>query len=185
MQTTIRLFLIAILGSAVMSCSSSSGRSIEDFNFGWRFCLGDDASWSSPGFDDSAWRQLRLPHDWSIEGEFSPEHPAGVNGGALPGGIGWYRKHFKTPEGERAAVEFDGIYMNSTVWINGIEAGGRPYGYSSFNVDLSGMLNPEGEDNVIAVKVDHSKQPSGRWYTGSGIYRNVRLRTGLPTTASA
>lgn len=175
MRITIKLFLSGLLVAAALSCSHPSGRQTEDFNFEWLFRLGYDASWSSPGLDDSAWRPLRLPHDWSIEGEFSPEHPAGVNGGALPGGIGWYRKHFKTPEAERVAVEFDGVYMNSTVWLNGVKIGGRPYGYSSFSVDLSGALNPQGENNVLVVKVDHSKQPSGRWYTGSGIYRNVRL----------
>lgn len=169
------LFALALCWPVLFSCSPSSGRVTEDFNFEWRFQLGDSPDWSAPGFDDSSWRQLRLPHDWGIEGEFSPKHPAGTNGGALPGGIGWYRKHFRTPKAERVAVEFDGVYMNSTVWVNGVKVGERPYGYSSFNVDLTGKLNPVGEDNVIAVKVDHSKQPSGRWYTGSGIYRNVRL----------
>ncbi len=167
------LLLTALLSVSVLG--RPAVRTVEDFNFDWRFCLGDDPARSEPGFDDGAWRQLHLPHDWSIEGEFSPTHPATVNGGALPGGIGWYRKHFKTPEAGRVAVEFDGIYLNSTVWVNGREAGGRPYGYASFNLDITSLLNPAGQDNVIAVRVDHSLQPSGRWYTGSGIYRNVRL----------
>ena len=166
------LFPLLLLLAA--SCSKSP-RLVEDFNFDWRFRLGDDPAWSSPVFPDTAWRELHLPHDWSIEGEFSPDAPATVNCGALPGGIGWYRKHFKTPEAERVALEFDGVYLNSTVWVNGHEAGFRPYGYSSFCYDITPWLNPAGQDNVIAVRVDHSLQPSGRWYTGSGIYRNVRL----------
>lgn len=170
----LNLILISvILAIGLTGCGDV--RSTTDFNFGWSFALGDDASWSDPDFDESGWRELHLPHDWSIEGEFSPTHPAGVNGGALPGGIGWYRKHFTTPEAGRVSIEFDGIYMNSSIWVNGEYAGGRPYGYSSFNIDITPMLNPEGEDNVIAVRVDHSVQPSGRWYTGSGIYRDVRM----------
>ncbi|MBP5612040.1 MAG: glycoside hydrolase family 2, partial [Bacteroidales bacterium] len=123
------------------SGGQNKGRTTLDFNFDWKFCLGDEAAWSAPGLDDSGWRALHLPHDWSIEGEFSSKNPAGVNGGALPGGIGWYRKHFRTPEAERVAVEFDGVYMNSTVWVNGKEVGGRPYGYSSFCLDITPALN--------------------------------------------
>ena len=164
---------------SVLFCSFGrmDARSTEDFNYDWRFCLGDDSAWSAPGFMDGDWRSLHLPHDWSIEGEFSPTNPATVNGGALPGGVGWYRKHFPTPSSARAAVEFDGIYMDSRVWVNGQLAGGRPYGYSSFSIDITPYLNPPGQDNVIAVRVDNSIQPSGRWYTGCGIYRNVRLVT--------
>lgn len=169
-----KLLLALLLG--FLSCGAwSAPRITEDFNFNWRFRLGDNPAWAAPGFMDGDWRSLHLPHDWSIEGEFSPMNPATVNGGALPGGIGWYRKHFTTPAGERVAVEFDGVYLNSTVWINGHELGFRPYGYSSFAYELTPWLNPPGQDNVIAVRVDHSLQPSGRWYTGSGIYRNVRL----------
>ena len=166
------LFPLLLLLAA--SCSKGP-RTVEDFNFDWRFCLGDDPAWARPETDDDAWRTLHLPHDWSIEGEFSPKHPAGPNGGALPGGIGWYRKHFSTPDAERVSVEFDGVYLNSTVWVNGKEVGTRPYGYSSFSYDITEFLRPAGQDNVMAVRVDHSQQPSGRWYTGSGIYRNVRL----------
>ena len=168
-----------LLGAALLvllsSCGPKPARNVEDFNFDWLFCLGDDSTRSEPAFNDASWRSLHLPHDWGIEGEFSDKHPAGPNGGALPGGIGWYRKHFTTPDAERVAVEFDGVYLNSTVWVNGKKAGGRPYGYSSFNIDITPFLNPKGEENVIAVRIDHSLQPSGRWYTGSGIYRNVRL----------
>lgn len=169
------MFFAATCLLLLVSCTSNAARTTKDFNFDWRFNLGDDPTWCEPKYNDTAWEDIHLPHDWSIEGEFSPTHPAGVNGGALPGGIGWYRKHFATPDAARVFIEFDGVYMNSTVYINGREAGGRPYGYSSFNVEATEFLNPTGEDNVVAVRVDHSVQPSGRWYTGSGIYRNVRL----------
>ena len=172
------ILLLASCLLMICACNGSGDvRTTDDFNFDWLFSLGDDSSWSEAAFDDSQWRELHLPHDWSIEGEFSSKHPAGTGGGALPGGMGWYRKHFTTPEGERVFVEFDGVYLNSTVYVNGRVAGGRPYGYSSFNVEVTPFLNPAGEENVIAVRIDHSKQPSGRWYTGTGIYRNVRLVT--------
>jgi len=131
-------------------------------------------------FDDAAWRALDLPHDWSIEGEFSEQNPAGVGGGALPGGVGWYRKTFSVPaadSGRLVFVEFDGVYRNSEVWINGQYLGKRPYGYSSFRYELTPHLRYGTERNVIAVRVDNSQQPNSRWYSGSGIYRHVRLVT--------
>ena len=182
--------LAAVLMLAACSHKAEGPRTVEDFNFDWRFTLGDtpeaaasvDAkaySWAAPDFDDSDWRSLHLPHDWSIEGEFSPDNPSGTSGGALPGGIGWYRKHFETPEGEgrTVSVEFDGVFMNSTVFVNGKPVGTRPYGYSSFSYDITPYLNPGGEDNVIAVRCDNAEQPNSRWYAGCGIYRNVRLVT--------
>ena len=170
------LVALSLLTALTLSaCARPAPRVVEDFNFDWRFSLGDDPQWSSSEFDDGAWRSLHLPHDWSIEGEFSPTNPSTINGGALPGGVGWYRKHFPTPKEKRVAIEFDGIYMDSRIWVNGREAGGRPYGYSSFSIDITPYLNRDGQDNVIAVRVDNSIQPSGRWYTGCGIYRNVRL----------
>lgn len=172
-----RLLYLTLILALVVSCTDGEGRHVEDFNFDWRFSLGDSPSWSEESFDDDSWRELHLPHDWSIEGEFSKSNPSGPNGGALPGGVGWYRKHFKTNSVGRTFVEFDGVYMNSTVYLNGKELGTRPYGYSSFCYELTDGLKPEGEDNVIAVRVDNSRQPSGRWYTGCGIYRNVRLVT--------
>jgi beta-galactosidase len=140
------------------------------FNHDWRFRLGDD----------SPWRQLNLPHDWSIEGEFSEKAPAGTGGGALPGGIGWYRKTFKIPagaRGKRIFIEFDGVYRNSEVWINGHYLGKRPYGYITFQYELTPHLFHGTKPNVIEVKVDNSQQPNSRWYSGSGIYRNVWLTT--------
>lgn len=174
MKNTLNIILALMI---LISCSTSGPRSVEDFNFDWKFTLGDYSEYASPDFDDSGWRELHLPHDWAIEGEFSKDNPSGPNGGALPGGIGWYRKEFQTPEAEKVFIEFDGIYMNSTVYVNGQELGTRPQGYISFTYDLTSVLNPVGENNVIAVRVDNSKQPSGRWYTGCGIYRDVRLVT--------
>ena len=169
------LLLLLIL---VQACKPVSPRERQDFNEGWKFTLvNDSASWK-PGFDDSQWRSLVLPHDWSIEGEFSEKNPASPGGGALPGGIGWYRKTFLLPADKSEKmfrIEFDGVYRNSEVWINGHYLGIRPYGYISFAYDLTPYLKFGEEKNVIAVKVDNSKQPNSRWYSGSGIYRNVWL----------
>ena len=153
-------------------------RKVEDFNFDWRFRLGDYPDASSTFFDDTSWRTLQLPHDWSIEGNFSIDHPAKPEGGALPTGIAWYRKTFsleKELKNKHISIEFDGVYRNSEVWINGTYLGIRPYGYSAFVYELSPYLNFGDEPNVIAVRVDNSLQPNSRWYSGSGIYRNVRM----------
>jgi beta-galactosidase len=158
-------------------------RQTQDFDHAWRFHLGDVAGAEQPAFDDSGWRTLDVPHDWSIEGEFSEQNPAGVAGGALPGGVGWYRKSFAVPpadSGRVVFVEFDGVYRNSEVWINGRYLGKRPYGYSSFRHQLTPHLRYGTARNVIAVRVDNSQQPNSRWYSGSGIYRHVRLVTTDP-----
>jgi beta-galactosidase len=150
-----------------------------NFDRDWRFHLGEVANAEDPGFDDTQWRQLNLPHDWSIEGEFDEKNPAGTGGGALPGGMGWYRKTFTVPDvakGKFVWIDFDGVYRNSEVWINGHYLGKRPYGYSSFEYNLTPYLNQSGK-NIIAVKVDNSQQPNSRWYSGSGIYRHVWLTT--------
>jgi len=153
-------------------------RQTTNFDQAWRFHLGDVAGAQQAAFGDSGWRALDLPHDWSIEGPFKEQNPAGVAGGALPGGIGWYRKAFTLPAGDTAKVvfiEFDGVYRNSEVWINGKYLGKRPYGYSSFRYELTPHLRYGKQRNVIAVRVDNSQQPNSRWYSGSGIYRHVRL----------
>ncbi len=158
-------------------CLAQSARSYMDLDSDWRFSRGDFSTAMMPAFDDSGWRRLNLPHDWSIEGPFDASYGSGT--GYAPGGIGWYRKHFnldKAHKGRLAAVEFDGIYNNSEVWINGQYVGGRPYGYSSFQCDLTPYLKFGKDENVIAVRVDHTRLPDSRWYTGSGIYRHVRLR---------
>ncbi len=129
-----------------------------------------------PGFDDSKWRQVNVPHDWSIEGPFSPDNGSG--NGYAPGGIGWYRKHFKmqmADQGKIVSLELDGVYDNSEVWLNGFRVGGRPNGFLGYTCDLTALLNFGATENVLAVRVDHSRSADSRWYTGSGIYRNVRL----------
>ena len=145
------------------------------FNEDWRFSLTGDSLAISPHFDDGGWRNLDLPHDWSIEGEFDEHAPAGVGGGALPGGVGWYRKTFtvdRDARSKRVYICFDGVYRNSDVWLNGNHLGNRPNGYISFAYDVTEHLNYHKE-NVIVVRVDNSRQPNSRWYSGSGIYRNT------------
>ncbi len=165
---------------APYAAAAQRERAIVAFDHAWRFHLGDVPGAQEATFDDSGWRPLDLPHDWSIEGAFSDTNPAGVGGGALPGGVGWYRKTFSVAErdtGRLVFVEFDGVYRNSEVWINGHYLGKRPYGYSSFRYELTRQLHYGRASNVIAVRVDNSQQPNSRWYSGSGIYRHVRLVT--------
>ena len=143
----------------------------------WRFQLGDEAQWSSLSFDDRQWRTLDLPHDWSIEGRFDSLAPAAGDGAYLPTGVAWYRKTLDfiklAHTSEQVKLYFEGVYMNSTVYLNGEEVGGHPYGYSSFWVDITGKFKPGR--NVLAVRVDNSAQKNCRWYSGSGIYRHVWL----------
>lgn len=158
--------------------AAQAGAPRESFNSDWRFALGDIAGAESVGTDDSHWRKLDLPHDWSIEGDFSADNLSGTGGGFLPGGVGWYRKHFNPGEsldGRHIFLDFDGAYMNSGVYVNGHLLGVRPLGYSSFSYDITPYLRP-GRDNVIAVRVDNAELPNTRWYSGCGIYRNVWLR---------
>jgi len=148
----------------------------------WRFALGDFPRAMRPDFDDSGWRALDVPHDWSIEATPSADNPAGAAGGFFPGGLGWYRKRIDVPAdlGDRhVLIEFDGVYMNSEVWCNGHSCGTRPYGYSSFCYDLTPFV-AAGEPACIAVRVDNSRQKNSRWYTGSGIYRHVWLTLAGP-----
>ncbi|WP_129662901.1 glycoside hydrolase family 2 TIM barrel-domain containing protein [Phytoactinopolyspora endophytica] len=178
--------LAASVGSAAAGMATAhaaddeaaEGRSRENFDFGWKFLRDDPDGAEQPTFDDAEWDDVDLPHDWSIEGPLSPDEPSGGPGGWVPTGIGWYRKRFTAPatsEGRRSFVDFDGVYQNSSVWINGEHLGDRPYGYVPFAYDLTPHL-VEGE-NVIAVRVDNSNQPNSRWYSGSGIYRHTWLTT--------
>ena len=162
--------------SVAITQGQASTQRETNFNFGWKFQLGDTADASRPDFDDSAWRSLDLPHDWSIEGTPEADNPMGNDGGYYPAGIGWYRKTFDfAPDAGRpeTALYFEGVYMNAQVFVNGNDLGGRPYGYSSFFLDVTPHL--KAGRNVIAVRVDNSAQKNCRWYTGSGIYRNVKL----------
>lgn len=158
---------------------SSAQRTVADFDKDWHFHLGDVQDGQKPSTEDLRWQVLNLPHDWSIEGKFSKDNPAKPEGGALPGGIGWYRKTFTVPTTDKnklVYIDFDGVYQKSDVWINGHHLGFRPNGYISFQYELTPYLK-YGQPNVIAVKVDNSVQPNSRWYSGSGIYRNVWLET--------
>ena len=176
---TLFFFLIIYSCCFFSSCTESkgNGRITSSFNKQWKFSLSDDPTASDPEFDDDDWRSLNLPHDWAIEGEFSDKHPSGIGGGALPGGVGWYRKNFDyklANKENKLFIDFDGVYMNSEVFINGKLLGKRPYGYISFRYDLTPYLNENG-NNLIAVRVDNKEQPNSRWYSGCGIYRNVKL----------
>jgi beta-galactosidase len=176
----LRHFFLLILCSFCLQLSifAQPARVREDFDKNWTFYLGEANKPQSASFDDASWRKLNLPHDWSIELPFDSTSPTGTGGGALRGGLGWYRKTFTLPatdKGKNIFVDFDGVYCNSEVFINGHSFGVRPNGYISFRYDLTSFLKYGGEKNVIVVKVDNSKQPNSRWYSGSGIYRNVWL----------
>ncbi len=150
-------------------------------DYNWKFIQSDVKEAENQNCDDSRWRTLNLPHDWSIEGEFKEDAKTKGNGGYLPTGIGWYRKHFNLTtigKDQQLWIEFDGVYMNSDVWINGQHLGKHPYGYTSFYYDLTPFVK-KGE-NIIAVRVDNSIQPNSRWYSGSGIYRHVWLNIAGP-----
>lgn len=173
---------VVLIFSIVLAAGCQTDTTIEKprekslIDFDWRFTEGDPTGAENVEFEDSEWRLLDVPHDWSIEGSYDRNNPSGISGAFLPTGIGWYRKTIHLNElnpDDKFFVEFDGVYMNSDVWINGHHLGNRPYGYISFGYDLTPYLQEGG--NVLAVRVDHSKAPSGRWYTGSGIYRHVWL----------
>jgi beta-galactosidase len=168
-----------------MTCISlaQSARQRELFDFDWRFIKGDPAGAEKPDFRAfSDARTVDLPHDWSIEGPWDAANPTGGPGGFFPAGVGWYRKTFTLPDAARdkkISIQFDGVYMNSDVWLNGEHLGKWPFGYSSFVYDLTPHVK-FGEPNVLAVRVDNSQQPNSRWYSGSGIFRNVWLITTDP-----
>ena len=170
---------IICLVCVLCGLTTIQARQRQNFDADWLFILADSAQMSEVNYNDASWRRLNVPHDWAIEGDFYAGNPSGAGGGALPGGIGWYRKHFnlgdcETPMKEtKFFLEFDGVYMNSTVYVNGQKVGYRPYGYSSFEYDITPYVK-EGE-NVVAVRVDNSDQPNSRWYSGCGIYRHVWL----------
>lgn len=167
------IILCFVCGGVSSSAHDCVLPAAETFDRGWRFILADSAGMAEPDYDDSRWRRLDVPHDWAIEGDFHAGNPSGAGGGALPGGVGWYRKHFRSDATGRTFIAFDGVYMNSTVYVNGHEAGFRPYGYSSFEYEITPYV--KAGDNVVAVRVDNSDQPNSRWYSGCGIYRHVWL----------
>ena len=139
--------------------------------------LGDPAGAESPTFNDDSWRTVTVPHDWSIEGPPNQKNSTGSGEGYFPAGIGWYRKAFAAPanwKGKQVSLEFDGVSLDATVYLNGQKIGNHPYAYTSFRFDITSRLNFSTR-NVVAVRVDNSLQPNSRWYSGSGIYRHVRV----------
>ena len=169
-----KILLAALL--LVFTSAVGQPRRVTNMDAGWRFHQGDVMGAEAATYDDMDWRRLDVPHDWSIEGDNLRENPGGGSIGFFPTGMGWYRKTFDVKAFDKNklySIEFDGIYMLSTVWLNGHELGTWPYGYSSFSYDLTPYLRAKG--NVLAVRVDNSRHGNSRWYTGSGIYRHVRL----------
>ncbi|MCR4906465.1 MAG: DUF4982 domain-containing protein [Clostridiales bacterium] len=152
-----------------------------NLNRNWLFHLGDEPGADYMGWDDRAWRRVTLPHDWSVEHPFDRKNASGT--GYLPGGTAWYRKHFELPgdaAGKRVRITFGGVYKHASVWINSNYLGGRAYGYSTFTFDVTPFVRP-GE-NVIAVRVEHNEVADSRWFTGSGIYRDVTLTVTDPVS---
>jgi beta-galactosidase len=171
-------FILVVLIPILFSCSPFEPGKQISFNSDWKFCVCNDSLAFSTDFDDSSWKVVNLPHDWSIEGKFSKNHETKPAGGALPAGVGWYRKSFLvdgSDKEQKLFIHFDGVYRNSEVWINGHYLGKRANGYISFRYDITPFLKYGKESNLLAVRVDNSFQPNSRWYTGSGIYRNVWL----------
>jgi len=182
-----KLLLLVILFLAAGTQAQLKYRRVTGFDKGWKFYYADTTDtkddYKSASWNDASWRALNLPHDWSIEGSFDQHNPATPEGGALPGGIGWYRKTFTLPaatKGKLVFIDFDGVYKNSEVWINDHYLGKRPNGYIGFRYELTPWLKYGNAKNVISVKADNSKQPNSRWYSGSGIYRHVWLVTTSP-----
>ncbi len=168
--------LTAIFIFSAINAQTSNPRQIIPLDAAWQFWQGDDAAAKQPGFNDATWHTLDLPHDWTIESPVNPPPNGERNGGYFSHGIAWYRKSFRFADTtKKLVVEFDGVYMNSDVWINGQFLGRRPYGFDGFRYDLTEFLKRDGSPNVLAVRVDDSAEPSVRWYAGSGIYRHVRL----------
>lgn len=169
---------LATLGSLPLCAAKpASPRAVLSADAGWRFTLDDPKGAEADSFTDSAWRTVDLPHDWSIEGKPEKDAPGGAGEGFFQGGIGWYRKAFSAPaawSGKRVSIEFDGVYRDATVYLNGQKLGTHPYGYTAFAMDMTPALNVAGR-NMLAVRVDNSAQPNSRWYSGSGIYRHVRV----------
>jgi hypothetical protein len=171
---TIIFSLIFFLNISILTAQVSFGEAGK-INDSWKFHKGDIEQAELTEYDDSDWRTVDLPHDWSIEGPYSPHYASAT--GYLPGGIGWYRKNIEIPQsekGQKVYIYFEGIYRNGEVFVNGRSVGMRPNGYISYMYDITPYVE-FGSENTIAVRVDHSKYIDSRWYTGSGIYRDVYL----------
>lgn len=148
----------------------------------WRFHHGQADGASDQEYDDSQWRAVDLPHDWSIDRAPQPDAPSAGGGGFFPTGVGWYRRTFDAPSdwrGRSLRLDFEGVYHDAQVWLNGQQLGEHAYGYTPFSFDVSDIIQL-GEENVLAVRVDNSNQPNSRWYSGSGIYRHVWMHVARP-----
>lgn len=175
--------LASSLSVSIAAPKSDSPRLDLSADAGWKFMLGDPGGAEALSFADASWRTVDLPHDWSIESAPTKDAPSGSGGGFFSNGTGWYRKSFQAPaawKGKRVSIEFDGAYNHATVYLNGHQLGTHAYGYTAFNFDLTSKLNLGGK-NLLAVRVDNSAQPGSRWYSGSGIYRHVRVVVTEPT----
>ena len=169
--------LLSLVSLSMKAAEAHGPRQVLPADSGWKFMLGDPSGAEAPEFADGGWRTVDLPHDWSIEGRPDANNPSGAGGGFFPAGVGWYRKTFSARadwHDKQVSVEFDGVYRDATVYLNGHKLGTHPYGYTSFSFDLTPDLSFTGT-NVLAVRVDNSAQPNSRWYSGSGIYRHVRV----------
>ncbi|WP_075603371.1 glycoside hydrolase family 2 TIM barrel-domain containing protein [Saccharicrinis aurantiacus] len=175
-KLSLKLSLVTLLISFSFLCSAQKAN-LENFNNGWFFTESDSVNYSLTTYSPKHWQKLDLPHDWSIAYDFSKELEGCT--AYLPGGIGWYSKIFNTPinNDQKCYIIFDGVYNNAEFWLNGMRIGDHPYGYAPIYYDLTDLLAPEGQENRISVRVDHSRYADSRWYTGSGIYRNVQLLT--------
>ena len=178
---SLRPFVAATLLLTALQLSAktkaSQPRTVLLADAGWKFFLGDPADAESSKFNDESWRTITLPHDWSIEGAPSEKNTTGSGGGYYPAGIGWYRKTFSPQgswRGKQICLELDGVAGDTSVYLNGKKLGVHPYAYTSFRFDITPYLDLSAK-NVLALRVDNSMQPSSRWYSGSGIYRHVRL----------
>jgi beta-galactosidase len=175
------MLLAAAGASASYNCAAAgttASRITMSFDPDWRFAIADPTNAAERTFNDTAWRKLDVPHDWSIEGSYAKTNLTGGAGAFLPSGVAWYRKHFLLPQnlsGRRVFIQFDGVMANSDVYINGVKLGHRPYGYVGFEYELTTNLNFGAWDNVLAVRTDTHAEPASRYYTGAGIYRHVRL----------
>ena len=185
MKTATILFsIILLIGSACddLEKQETNVREKIKIDQDWKFHHGQIENAFQPEFDDEGWRKLDLPHDWTVEMPLDSTHPSGTAGGFVKGGIGWYRKLLPIPESysnKKLYLQFDGIYENSTVWINGEKIGNRNYGYATHFYDVTNNLNA-GENNLLAIQVDASRQPADRWFSGAGIYRHVWLHVTDP-----
>ena len=173
-------FRVLLVGCIALGSTAllRAERRITSLDDGWSFAKGDQPKAETIEFDDRDWQRVDVPHDWAIAGPFDEQAPARGEGGFLPTGVGWYRKHFTLPterKGNRVFVEFNGVMANGDVWINGHKLGHRPNGYVSFQYDLTDHVRYGSNENILSVRADTSEQVASRWYTGSGIYRHVRL----------